>query len=208
MIFENNKENIELFTQKILNNEIIIFPTDTVFGIGCNATNTTTIEKIYTLKGREKTKTLLLNFPNIESVEKFATLTITEKFLLKTFGDLTLIVKAKENTTLSPLTIQNNEIGIRIPNNKTLQQILTKVDTPLISTSCNKSGNSPCLTAENANNIFPQTPILQTTEKLSGTPSTIIKIETNKIEILRYGSLSKETLQHTLTKNKIDIEII
>lgn len=208
MIFENNKENIELFTQKILNNEVIIFPTDTVFGIGCNATNTTAIEKIYKLKERETTKTLLLNFPNIKSIENFANLNSTEKLLLKTFGDLTLIVRAKENTKLSPLTIQNNEIGIRIPNNKTLQQILTKISTPLISTSCNKSGNSPCLTAESAEKIFPQIPILQTNELLSGIPSTIIKISNNKIETLRLGSLSKDTLQKTLIKHKINIEII
>ncbi|MDE6224466.1 MAG: threonylcarbamoyl-AMP synthase [Alphaproteobacteria bacterium] len=208
MIFENNKKNIKLFIQKILNNEIIIFPTDTVFGIGCNATNTTAIEKIYKLKGRKKTKTLLLNFPNIKSIENFANLTKTEQLLLKTFGDLTIIVRAKENTKLSPLTIKNNEIGIRIPNNKTLQQILTKISTPLISTSCNKSGNSPCLTADNAEKIFPQIPILQTNEVLSGTPSTIIKISNNKIEILRHGSLSKETLQQILTKHKINIDII
>lgn len=208
MILENNKKNIELLSNKIIDSKLIIFPTDTVFGIGCDATNTTAIKQIYKLKERNKAKTLLLNFPNITNIEKFAKLTKVEKFLLKNFGSLTLIVKAKENTTLSPLTIQNNQIGVRIPNNKTLQTILRKVKTPLISTSCNKSGNPPCITAGDAEKIFPQIPILQTNETLSGTPSTILRIKDNKIEILRVGSVSKETLQQILKQNKIDMEII
>ena len=207
MILENNKKNIELLSNEIINKKLIIFPTDTVFGIGCDATNTTTIKQIYKLKERNETKTLLLNFPNIKSIEKFAKLTKIEKFLLKDFGSLTLIVKVKKDTPLSPLTIQNNEIGVRIPNNKTLQTILKKVKTPLISTSCNKSGNPPCITANDAEKIFPQIPILQTNETLSGTPSTILRIK-DKIEILREGSISKETLQQILKQNKIDMEII
>ena len=50
MILKPTKENIRLITEKLLNGDVIIFPTDTVFGIGCIATNTKAIEKIYKLK--------------------------------------------------------------------------------------------------------------------------------------------------------------
>lgn len=198
MILENNKENINLFIKKILNGDVVIFPTDTVFGIGCNATNTNAIEEIYKLKGREKTKTLLLNLPSITEIKKIAHISNLESLLLENFNELTLIVKVKPNTHLSPYTIKNNEIGVRIPKNKTLQTILREINTPLISTSCNKSGEPACTTDEMANKIFPQITILQSNELLSGTPSTIIKVIDNQIEVLRQGTLTIEKIKQKI----------
>mgnify|MGYP004531015939 FL=1 len=103
MILENNKENINLFIKKILNGDVVIFPTDTVFGIGCDATNTNAIEEIYKLKGREKTKTLLLNLPSITEIKKIAHISNLESLLLENFNELTLIVKVK------PFTIHNKK---------------------------------------------------------------------------------------------------
>ena len=198
MILENNKKNINLFIKKILNGDVVIFPTDTVFGIGCDATNTNAIEEIYKLKGREKTKTLLLNLPNITEIKKIAHISNLESLLLENFNELTLIVKVKQNTHLSPYTIKNNEIGVRIPKNKTLQTILREINTPLISTSCNKSGEPACTTDEMANKIFPQITILQSNELLSGTPSTIIKVIDNQIEVLRQGTLTIEKIKQKI----------
>lgn len=198
MILENNKENINLFIKKILNGDVVIFPTDTVFGIGCDATNTNAIEEIYKLKGREKTKTLLLNLPSITEIKKIAHISNLESLLLENFNELTLIVKVKQNTHLSPYTIKNNEIGVRIPKNKTLQTILREINTPLISTSCNKSGEPACTTDEMANKIFPQITILQSNELLSGTPSTIIKVIDNQIEVLRQGTLTIEKIKQKI----------
>ena len=198
MILENNKENINLFIKKILNGDVVIFPTDTVFGIGCDATNTNAIEEIYKLKDREKTKTLLLNLPSITEIKKIAHISNLESLLLENFNELTLIVKVKPNTHLSPYTIKNNEIGVRIPKNKTLQTILKEINTPLISTSCNKSGEPACTTDEMANKIFPQITILQSNELLSGTPSTIIKVIDNQIEVLRQGTLTIEKIKQKI----------
>lgn len=198
MILENNKENINLFIKKILNGDVVIFPTDTVFGIGCDATNTNAIEEIYKLKGREKTKTLLLNLPSITEIKKIAHISNLESLLLENFNELTLIVKVKPNTHLSPYTIKNNEIGVRIPKNKTLKTILREINTPLISTSCNKSGEPACTRDEMANKIFPQITILQSNELLSGTPSTIIKVIDNQIEVLRQGTLTIEKIKQKI----------
>jgi L-threonylcarbamoyladenylate synthase len=200
MILENNKKNIKLFTKKITTGEIVIFPTDTVFGIGCDATNTTAIKKIYQLKQREQSKSLLLNFPSIRSIKKFAHLSKKEEILLKSFSELTLILKVRPSSPLSPLTIKNNTIGVRLPKNKTLLQILRGIKTPLISTSCNKSGNTPTLTKEEAEKIFPQLPILENKEELSQTPSTIIRLHNNEIELLRQGSLSIDDIKNKLQK--------
>lgn len=199
MILTPTKENIDFIIQELLKGKIIIFPTDTVFGIGCIATNTKSIEKIYELKERNKNKTLLLNFPNITNIKKFAILNKNEEKLLKEINKLTLIVKSKPNTSLSPYTIKEGKIGVRIPTNKILLKILKDIKTPIISTSCNKSGKQSCLTALSAEKIFGKDIIiLKEEEKLSGTPSTIIEIKENKIKLIRQGDISINEIKNTL----------
>lgn len=199
MILTPTKENIDFIIQELLKGKIIIFPTDTVFGIGCIATNTKSIEKIYELKERNKNKTLLLNFPNITNIKKFAILNKNEEKLLKEINKLTLIVKSKPNTSLSPYTIKEGKIGVRIPTNKILLKILKDIKTPIISTSCNKSGKQSCLTALSAEKIFGKDIIiLKEEEKLSGTPSTIIEIKENKIKLIRQGDIFINEIKNTL----------
>ena len=192
MILEPTKENLEFIAKKLLDGEVIIFPTDTVFGIGCIATNTKSIEKVYKLKGREKTKSLLLNVANITTIKKYTTINNTDKKLIKTFmpGALSLILNVNNNSLLSHYVIKDNKVGIRIPNNKTLLYILKKIKLPLISTSCNLSGKPACTTATDAEKIFgKKILILNTSEKLSGQPSTIIDTTQKEIQYLREGKI-------------------
>ncbi len=192
MILQPTKENLKIIVEKLLNGEVIIFPTDTVFGIGCIATDTSAIEKIYKLKGREKTKSLLLNVANITTIKKFAQVSIRDEKLIKKFmpGALSLILRVKNDTPLSHYVVKDNKIGIRIPNNKNLLWILKKIKLPLISTSCNLSGQPSCLNAIDAEKIFKQKVIiLDTSEKLSGTSSTIIDTTQKEIQYIREGKI-------------------
>lgn len=201
MILQPTRENIETIIGHLLNGDIVIFPTDTVFGIGCTADNTQAIEKIYELKGREKTKSLLLNVPNITAIKKYATVNKTAQLLIKKFmpGALSLILKVKTPTILSNYTIRNDKIGIRIPNNKTLLYILKKIRLPLISTSCNLSGNPACLTATDAEKIFgKKVIILDTREALSGQSSTIIDPSGKEIKYIREGEIKFEKIKEFL----------
>ncbi len=198
MILQPIKENLEIIAQKLSAGEVVIFPTDTVFGIGCIATNSKSIEKIYELKKREKSKSLLLNVPNITAIKKIARVTLRDEKLIKKFmpGALSLILKVKENTQLSNYVIKDGKIGIRIPNNKTLLWILKKIKTPLISTSCNLSGNPACLSANDAEKIFgDKVLILDTHEKLSGQSSTIIDTTEKEIIYLREGKIKFDKIK-------------
>ncbi|MCR5506432.1 MAG: threonylcarbamoyl-AMP synthase [bacterium] len=201
MILKPTKENIDIIIQNILDGKVIIFPTDTVFGIGCLATNTKAIEKIYKLKGREKTKSLLLNVANITAIKKIATVSKRDSLLIKKFmpGALSLILKAKPNSALSHYTIKDGKIGIRIPNNEMLLYILKKIKSPLISTSCNLSGNPACTTAINAEKIFGKNIlILDSIEKLSGLSSTIIDTTEKEIKYIREGQIKFSKIKNSL----------
>ena len=204
MILKPTKENIRLITEKLLNGDVIIFPTDTVFGIGCIATNTKAIEKIYKLKGREKTKSLLLNVANITTIKKFAKVSKLDNLLIKKFmpGALSLILNVKNQTPLSHYVIKDNKVGIRIPNNQTLLKILKKIKLPLISTSCNLSGKPACINAKDAEKIFDKDIIiLDSYEKLSGLSSTIIDTTEKEIKYIREGKIKFKEIKKIISQS-------
>ena len=206
MILQPTKENINFIVSKLLEGQVVIFPTDTVFGIGCLAIDDKAIQKIYKLKNREKNKSLLLNVANITTLKKYVKLNKLSESLIKKFmpGELSVILNVKGKTNLSPYVIKNDKVGIRIPNNKVLLEILTKVKIPLVSTSCNISGKSPCISAVEAEKIFGKNIlILDTNMKISGKSSTIIDITGSNVNYIREGGISFSQIQKYLLSLQI-----
>ena len=200
MILTPTAENIDFIIESLLSGEIIIFPTDTVFGIGCIATNDKSIEKIYKLKGRDFNKSLLLNVANKTAIKKIAVIDNRAEKIIDKFmpGALSIICKGKENSNLSKYVVNNGNIGVRIPKNKILQNILKKVKIPLVSTSCNKSGKIPVISSIIAETIFPEIVILQETEKLLNQSSTIIDITQKNIKYIREGVVKYKKIDEFL----------
>ena len=200
MILAPIKKNIDSIVESLLGGEVVIFPTDTVFGIGCIATNDTAIKKIYKLKGRNFNKSFLLNVADKNAIKKNAIVdNKTEKIIDKFMpGGLSIICKINPNTNLSKYVINNGNIGLRIPKNKILQNILAKIKIPLVSTSCNKSGNQPITSSDIAEQIFPNITILQESEKLFNNSSTIIDVSNPEIKYIREGVINYQEINNFL----------
>ncbi len=201
MILGANVKNIDLIKTKFKNGEVVIFPTDTVFGIGCIASNNMAIERIYSLKERDKNKSLLLNFANIRQVENFAYLDEKVTFLIEQFmpGPLSIILKVKPGTSLSNYVINDNKIGIRIPNNKVLLDIISSINYPIVSTSCNKSGFLPAINAQEAEKIFGKDITILKEEKCTDNiSSTIIDMSESKVKYIREGVIKFEEIKNIL----------
>lgn len=200
MILPPTKENIDFIIKSLLSGKVVIFPTDTVFGMGCIATDDKAIKKIYELKERDLKKSLLLNVANKESIKKIAVINNRAEKIIDRFmpGALSIICKASTNNNLSKYVINNGNIGLRIPKNKILQEILTKIKIPLISTSCNKSGDEPVISSAVAEQIFPDVIILKESEKLLQTASTIIDLSQNDVKFIREGVIKYQEIKNFL----------
>ena len=122
-------------------NKIIIFPTDTVYGIGCHIYDVDNIEKIYQIKKRSKDKPRACLCATLDQIESIAYVDERIKKIISNFlpGPLTLILKSKEEVVEK---IGYKNIGVRIPNNKTALKLLTEVG-PMLVTSVNDSGDAP-----------------------------------------------------------------
>lgn len=193
---QKNKNLIEN-TISILSNsgKIIGFPTDTVYGMGCDAFNLKAINKIYKLKGREKSKPLILFIKNISELDKYVQKSIIGLKLAKAFwpGALTIIFKAKSDC---PVQASNKTIAIRIPDNETILSILKKYPNPIATTSANLEGSPPPLTHSQINLKLD----FITPGRSGNIPSTIIDISVYPPIILREGKISRKKIESVIGK--------
>ena len=177
---------------------IVIFPTDTIFGIGCRVGDLEAIRKLYNIRKRGKKKPTLILAESLEQVQRYAHLTREAKILAERFwpGPLTLILKATENTPDLILS-RDKSIGIRIPNLSPLRKIINQVGEPILAPSANFSGKVPPKRfSEIDKNLAKLVDYVLKFDCGSGEPSTIIKMIDNKRLLLREGAIKKSQLFH------------
>jgi len=190
-----DKEGIEKTFQVIKKGGIVVFPTDTVYGIGCNPYNANAVEKIYEIKSREKIKSLPVLAYSLDTVKEIARIdTFTEKIIKKYWpGPLTLILELTDKKLKKSLNL-DNKIAVRIPDSKCTLKLLEKCGL-LVGTSANISGSSPSTDPKEClKNITNYDVFLNGGTITSKGESTIIEIENEEIKIIRKGVLKKEEI--------------
>jgi len=120
----------------------IIYPTDTVYGLGADAENREAVLKVYRAKGRDYNKPLTIAVSDMEMVERYAILNELSSMLLKRFlpGKVTFILP-KTNRVLDE--VNPKAVGIRIPDFPMILEIIKKFDRAITATSANRSGSAP-----------------------------------------------------------------
>lgn len=120
---------------------IILYPTDTVWGIGCDATNAEAVARIFALKRRAESKSMIVLMANEAQLERYVDTPEDVVFELLETADKPLTLILDGAVGLAPnLIAGDGSIGLRIPKNKFVQSIIRGLRTPLVSTSANVSG--------------------------------------------------------------------
>ena len=190
MKMDCNEKGIEKTWQVIKKGGIAIFPTDTVYGIGCNPYNINAVKKIYEIKSREKIKSLPVLAYSLDIVKEITCIdSFTEKIIKKYWpGPLTLILKLTDKKLKRSLKL-DKKIAVRIPDSKCTLKLLEKCGL-LVGTSANISGNSSYTNPnECIKNIKNYDIFLNGGTITSKGESTIIEIENEKIKMIREGAL-------------------
>nr|AIF00227.1 Sua5/YciO/YrdC/YwlC family protein (rimN, SUA5) [uncultured marine thaumarchaeote KM3_12_F11] len=190
-----NDEGIRKSVEIIENGGVIIFPTDTVYGIGCNPYDTNAVKKIYEIKSREKIKSLPVLASSIQIVKQISIIDeFTEKVIKKYWpGPLTLILKLKDKNLKESLNLED-KIAVRIPNSVCTLKLLNKCNL-LVGTSANVSGDSSFTDPQECmKNVKNYDVFVDGGTITSKGESTIIEIENEKIHVIREGALKKEDI--------------
>lgn len=202
IILKNLEEIISWFKE----NSNIIFPTETVYGLGAKANDPTGINNIYKIKNRPPTNPLIIHFDNIQHIEKYTILNEVEKKLLETFspGPITLLLKKKNINDFKEATLSSPKICCRIPDNFLTLELI-KYFGPITGPSGNFSGKLTITNEHMLKESYQHIPIgvFLDDENVKGIESTIIEVVDNNINILREGIINKDHLIKFLEKNNL-----
>jgi len=173
----------------LLNSQVILYPTDTVWGLGCDATKVDAVAKIFKLKNRVESKSLVVLVSSMEMLHTYVG-TVPQKaidIISKTKKPTTIIYSNPKGLADNAIAVDNT-IAIRIPTHNYCLEIINKLGKPIISTSANISGES---TPKSFSEI--SLPILEGVDyvvnleqdKITDKSSTILKLVGNDIEVIR-----------------------
>jgi len=201
-IFETTKDNILFASEAVKNGGLVVYPTDTVYGLGCDPFNIEAVERVFRVKG-ERRKPLPILASSVEDVEKIAFLSRGAKKVAEWFwpGPLTLVVP-KKFALPNLVTCNLNSVGVRMPKHKVALQLINLSNGLLIGTSANKTGKKPPRTAQEAAQQLGEEVdlILNGGPASLGVSSTVADLTSRKPRILREGPISFEEILDVLSQ--------
>ena len=177
---------------------IIAFPTDTVYGIGCNPFNSDSISRIFELKNRDGGKKFPILGISKNELEKIVEFNLDAEKIAEKFwpGQVTLLLPIRRDVSNK---IENNgKLAVRVPGNECILSILRHCKL-IVGTSANISGEKSILDSNELKKKLPEVDVLVDGGKIvSSGESTIIDFENGELKMISEGSISKESIERIL----------
>ena len=187
-----NAEELENVIKVIVDGGVVIFPTDTVYGVAANSLDETAIKKLFDLKERNDNKPICVLTSSLDKIKKIAYVRDEEQKIIDKYmpGALTIILDKKEIVS-DVLTSGLKTVGVRIPNNEIALRILDKLEYPLATTSANISGMEAAVKKEDLIKEFEGKVDIIIDGGISDlkVSSTIVKVDNDEIKVLRQGTI-------------------
>jgi len=188
--------DIQIAAKAINDGATVVFPTDTVYGLGCNPYNHEAVLSLYEIKKRKKTKPFPVIGYSKKELEKIAEFKDKAEKIAELFwpGPITLIFKVKDENIRKSLGL-GKKIAVRVPNNQCVLSLLKECKL-LVATSANISGTTSLTDPNDCKRDLNGYDLLLDGGILSDDgESTIVEIDRNKLRIVRSGSISEEELK-------------
>lgn len=198
-----NEDELKIVTQALNEGKLIVFPTETVYGIAGNALNVEVIDKLFQAKKRDYSKPFSLMLSDINKIKDIAYVSADEEKIINKFmpGPITLILKKKD--CISDLaTASRDTVGVRIPDHFIALSILKSIDYPLATSSANISGRSNNSDITDIINDLANYVDIFIKGNISSNllASTVAQIKDNEINILRSGIISEYDIEEVIRK--------
>lgn len=195
---EINIEDIKEAALFIKNSKLVIFPTETVYGIGANGLDDDAVKSIFIAKGRQVDNPLILHVSSYDMIKRIAkNINAIEKRLIDEFfpGPLTVILDKKDNVPFS-VTAGLDTVGVRMPSNKIANLLIKYADVPIAAPSANASGKPSGTDIYDIIDEFKDSVdcIINGGPTDIGLESTVVKVVHDKVKILRPGKISIDDL--------------
>lgn len=183
-------EEIERAARAIREGGLVVYPTETVYGLGADALDPTAVERVFEAKGRERSKPLSMAVPDVETADEYTELTERERAFMREFlpGPVTVVVAAGPEIP-EELTAGRSRVGIRIPDHELALALLGEVS-PITATSANTSGSPSVRRAAELDPAIREAAarVLEGDAGTEETESTVVDVERG--EVHRRGALA------------------
>ena len=189
-------DDIQKAIEILKNGGVGIFPTDTIFGIGCRIDMPESVKRVFEIKKRDYGKALLALVDSMEMAEMYVNIpNNVRKKLLDTYwpGGLTVLLKCKLEKVPSLVRSDGDSLALRLPDHKIIRNIIKKVRIPILATSANFSGEStPYEINELDNRLISQVDFVLNGECTFRKQSTIIDCTVEPWKVVRQGAVKFE----------------
>jgi tRNA threonylcarbamoyl adenosine modification protein (Sua5/YciO/YrdC/YwlC family) len=169
--------------------EVIAYPTDTVYGLGCDIGNKRAIDKLYAIKGMDRAQPLAFICPDLSEIAKYAIVDNQIYRVLRRFlpGPYCFILEATREV---PRTLQTKRktIGIRIPKHEVVHAIVGELGRPIISTTANRSGEQPYVDPHEIDDDFRGLALVLDAGGGGVVPTTVIDLTVMPPKVVREGA--------------------
>lgn len=213
-IVDKSVDNVDIYAHLqeaarwIQEGEVVAFPTETVYGLGADATHSEAVRKIYAAKGRPSDNPLIVHIAQLDQLQDVA-YAVPDKArkLMEAFwpGPITFILPAKAG--LAPeVTAGLETVGVRMPDHPIARALIEAANTPIAAPSANRSGRPSPTTAQHVwEDLQGRIPlILDGGETGVGVESTVLDVTLDPPVILRPGGVSQEELQAMIGEVRLD----
>ncbi|MFB6265935.1 MAG: L-threonylcarbamoyladenylate synthase [Candidatus Nanohaloarchaea archaeon] len=193
-----SEESIQEAANTVRSGGTVIYPTETCYGIGCDATNEETVKKVYALKDRPREKGLTVIVDGVETAEKYCYLTPDDRKIVDEFmpGPLTLVAEKKENVP----DLLNSDFAFRIPGSGAAREIAERSGVPVVATSANVSGKGSNYSVDSIDDGLVEDVdlVLDAGELEERKPSTVTRLTGEGLKVYREGPVSREEILEVL----------
>lgn len=169
--------------------EVIAYPTDTVYGLGCDLSNKRALERLYSIKGMDRSHQLAFICPDLSEIARYAIVENQAYRVLRRYlpGPYCFILEATREV---PKLVQSKRktVGIRVPNHNVIQAIARELGRPVISTTAQLPGGEPFIDPHEINEAFRGLALVVDSGAGGVTPSTVIDLTKVPVEVVREGA--------------------
>ncbi len=169
---------------------VIAYPTDTVYGLGCDLMNKQAIESLYQIKGMQRDKNLAFICPDLADIAKYAIVENAAYRVLRRLlpGPYCFVLQATRDVPKMVHLGNKKTVGIRVPSHPVAQAIVRELGRPIISTTAAPPGAEPIIDPWEIKETFPGLEIVVDAGVCGNVPSTVVDLSAGEVVIVREGA--------------------